>query len=242
MSGTVPDPVVVAPVVDAAPAPAPAPAPEPVAVAPVEAPAAEPAQAVTPEPALAEAPKAPASLLSDAAPAAPLAPPEPIAYEAFTWPEGIEADDAGLKPYTDLLANHQVPQETAQALLDLHIAETQRLAEAFRSEQTTAWDAARADWRDRFMADEEIGGNKQQTTLARCAEVIDRFGGTPDQVKELRDTLALTGAGDHPAVIRAFANIARAFSEGRPVPAAMAKGPPQRSTPRSRYSSMNGAA
>lgn len=245
MSGTAPDPVVAVPA-EAAPPPAPEPVAAAVETAP-EAPAVAPVAETAPaaEPSAPEAPKPATSLLSEpVAPdpnAEPIAP-EPLTYEPFTWPEGVEADDAALAPYTDVLAAHRVPQEAAQALLDLHIAETQRVAEAFRAEQQSAWDATRADWRDRFMADEQIGGNRQQTTLARASEVIDRFAGTPEQAKELRDVLALTGAGDHPALIRAFANIAKAFSEGRPVPAAMAKGPAPRSTPRSRYTSMNGAA
>ena len=228
------DPVV------AAPEPVATPAPESVAAA------SEPVVAATPEPVAPAAPVEPAqapSLLSQ--PAEVIAPPapQPVEYQPFTAPEGFTLDDAVLKPYTDILSKHGVPQEAAQELLT-------RYAEQQKQQQTAqldAWARTRTDWRDKFIKDPEIGGNKQATTLARCAEVIDRFSGSAENAKELRQMLSDTGGGDHPAIIRLLNNVAKAFGEGRPVPATMAKAPAPVSTPRSRYPNspslpLNGAA
>lgn len=236
-----------------APIAAPAAVPDPVVAAPAAIEA--PVVAEAPTPAAELPPAAAPSLLSDAPPTEPVAepspeptpepaaPPQPIAYQAFTYPEGVTADEAAVKPYTDILAAHQVPQEAAQELLNLYTAQQQRQIQANQD----LWDRTRTDWRSQFTKDPEMGGNRQDTTLARCREAIDRYGGTPDQVKELRTLLTNHGLGDYPGLARLINNMAKRLSEGRPAPATMAKGPPARSTPNSRYGNspslpMNGAA
>ena len=147
-----------------------------------------------------------------------------------------------LAPYTEILAKHQVPQEAAQAMVDLYIAEQKRAAE----QQIAVWTQTRKGWQDQFRNDPQLGKNRADTTLARAAEVRDRFGGTPEQVAELKDALTATGAGDHPAIIRLLANVAAAFGEGRPVPAQPSTRTPasDRRNPLSRYPTMrvNGGA
>lgn len=231
MSETVADPVI-------APAPEAPPAPEPVAAPPVEAVAAAPEPAVAAEPA---AKPAEESLLTgaEAEPVPEPAPPEPIQYADFTWPEGITPNAEEIKPYTDILAKHQVPQEAAQELVSMFTKQAQDMAEARKK----VWGDTQAEWRKAFQEDPDIGGNRQDTTLRRAAGVLDRFGGTADQVAELRNVLTLTGAGNHPSVIRLMHNLSKVLREGAPVPAVGAKAPAGRNTASTRYAnSMNGAA
>jgi len=233
-----PDPVAAAPV-------AAAPAPEP-AVVPAAAVEQAPA-AATPEP-VAVAPAIPEqSLLStppdpNAEPTIPVGP-TPVAYEAFTAPEGVTLDQDAVKPYAEILGQAGVPQDVAQSLVNKYIEQQQ----ADRARALDAWAQQRSTWRDQFIKDPEIGGNRQATTLARAAEAIDRFSGSPENAAAVRKALNDTGAGDHPALIRVFANMMKALSEGRPVPAVMAKAPSQVSGSRSRYNNspslpLNGAA
>lgn len=239
---------VAAPVPDPIPtATPPTPAPDPVPASPVVEATPEPVAAEAPpaEAAPAPEPAAPESLLTKAEPELPPEPEPapPLEYGEFTWPEGVTANAEEVKPYTDILAKHQVPKEAAQELVNLYTKQMQLYVET----RAQAWKDTQQQWREAFTADPDIGGNRQDTTLRRAAGVIERFGGTPEQVQELREVLTLTGAGNHPAVIRAFHNISRVLREGAPVPAVAAKAPPQRGSASSRYVNsptmpMNGAA
>lgn len=252
-----------APVPVAAPVAAPAsPVPSPVAAAPVAAPIAAPvvesASPAAVETTVAPVVAAPAveapiaeSVLSAAtevlvkpegevkegepaieAPAP--APVQPLTYEAFKFPEGIKLDDAEVKGYTDIFGKHQIPQPVVQELIDYHTAQ---LAESNRRQQTVqreVWNSTRQGWVNDFKAS-DIGGNRAETTLAQAGGVMERYAGGPEQLKELRNVLTMTGAGDHPAVIRLLANVGKVLGEGRPVPATHAKAAPTKSTARGRY-------
>jgi hypothetical protein len=252
---TTPAPAAAAPPAAASPAPAaeaPAPAPaapETPAPAP-DAPAADAPPAA--EASKAEAAKAPGSLLGDAgkepvapaeAPKEPTAPaegeaPKPV-YAALTLPEGVTLDDSQVNVFTDMVADfelttkadHAAVEGFRQKLADFYVDETRRQLQA----QAEMWNRTREGWRNDFIADKEIGGNRQQTTLSRCGAMIEQYGGTPVQKKELREALAVTGTGDHPALIRFINNMARVLSEGKPVPAVVPKSPVTKSKASRRY-------
>lgn len=182
-----------------APAPvAPAPAAEPAAPAP--APAAEPAKAAEPAP----------------APAPTEPPPAPV-YEAFKLPEGATLDTAEHTKFTDMLgkfeldakADHAKVQALGQQLVDHYFQEMKRVADAGQAE----WTRMRDEWKGQFIADPDLGGSHQKDTLIRCASMIEQYGGSADQVKELRTALAVTGMGDHPAMIRFINNVGKILAE-----------------------------
>lgn len=221
------DPVAAAPgPVEVAPAPVAEPVVAPVAdAAPVAAPVAEPVAEV-------EAPSA-TSLLSDAQPEP--APEPPLTYEGLKWPGDVAPEGEAFKPYAEVFGKHKVSQEAVQEIIELYAGQQQRQVEALRSQ----YDEVRAGWVDQFKNDPEIGKNRSDTTLMRAAEIRDRFGGTKAQVQELKDVLGMTGAGDHPAVIRLLNNVAKALGEGRPATPVQAKAPPgQKNGALSRYPSM----
>lgn len=252
-----PAPVAPAPAPAAEPAPAAAPAPAPAASSPAAAePAAPAATAPVAEPSLlsGEPPKPPADPAAAAPvvegePAAPAEPVAPLPTYELKFPEGFKVDDAQAGKFNELLGgyereagvDHAKFQEFGQKALDFHVAELQRVQAESDRLQTEAWSTMRNEWRESFKADPEIGGNRRETTLQAAAQIIDQFGGTPAQATELRQILSLTGAGDHPAVIRWAANIAKALSEGRPVPAVVPKPPAMMSRKERRYNT-NGAA
>lgn len=189
---------------DAAPAPA-APAAEPVAPAPVAEPAkpAEPVKAAEPTP----APE----------PSKPAEPPPAPVYEAFKLPEGAEIDPAEHAKFTEMLGkfeldgkvDHAKAQAFGQQLVDYYYAEMKRVQDAGQA----AWTRMRDEWKGQFIADPDLGGAHQKDTLVRCASMIEQYGGTADQVKELRQALATTGMGDHPAMIRFVNNIGKILAE-----------------------------
>lgn len=151
--------------------------------------------------------------------------PEPIAYEAFKLPEGIEPVQEQIGKYTEILGKHRIPQEVGQELLDLHTAALSEYA-ATRAEQTladqhSAFATVRADWVKQAMGDSQIGGAAWDTAKGVIARSRDLFvsgskSGTPEYAKdmaEFNDFLRITGAGDHPAFLKFLHNVGRRFDE-----------------------------
>lgn len=234
--------------VAAEPAPAVAPVPsvavEPVA-APTEVPAAsepvaaaetplEPAQPAlkphTDEPGLltAEVPEkkpateAPATEATPTEPPLVEAKPEPLAYEPFTLPDGVEPGEQ-LSRYTEIVGEHRLPQEAAQQLIDLHIAEVQRLQEQSLAEQHRVFGETRRAWRQQIMADEELGGSGFDTNRAAAQRMLNLF--VPENRREaFNEMLVLTGVSDHPEFFRYLVSMARKFDE--PVPTPQPRNPP----------------
>lgn len=165
----------------------------------------------------------------------------PIVYEPWTLPEGMTLDDAAVKPFNDLLVEAKVSQEVGQRLVDMHLAEVARLHEIVTEQNRQSWTEARTKWIDAVKADPEIGGARFETAMHLCGDIIEQFGGTREQQDELRQVLAMTGAGDHPAMIRLIHNVGKVLRPPQPV---MANRPPLAlSRAQKRYAaSLNGAS
>ena len=147
---------------------------------------------------------------------------EPIKYEAFTFPEGLEPGEK-LGEFTELAGAARVPQETAQQLLDMHVAEIQRLREYESAEQHRVWNETRRNWRTEIMADEELGGSGFETNRATASRMLDLFV-PEDRRTAFNQALIATGMTDHPEFFRFLVNIARKFDE--PSPAPLPRNPP----------------
>lgn len=148
--------------------------------------------------------------------------PEPApTYGDFKLPEGASVDDDSLKAASALFADSGLSQEQAQKFIDLAVSREQVAArkgvQAFVDLQTK--------WVSEIKADPDIGGDKFQATIASAARAIDRLA-----IPGLREALDLTGAGNNPAVVKAFARIGQMISEdrfrpGNGAPSATAKSP-----------------
>jgi hypothetical protein len=242
MADIIPVSVPAAPAAPAAPAPAAPTTPAPVAAAPAPAPVTPPvpeapapsasapaAPVPAPQPPV---PGQPTSLLSEpvkpasAEPAKEAAPVEPTkpaeeaplpAFEAFKLPEGVNLDKGELGKFQERLgkfeletkADHAKLQEFGQTLIDNYVADMRRVQEA----QAAEWTRTRDEWRSNFLNDPDLGKTNQAATLTRAAQMIEQYGGTQAQVSELRQIFAVTGAGDHPAVIRLLNNIGKVLAE-----------------------------
>ena len=60
------------------------------------------------------------------------------------------------------------------------------------------------------MADPDIGGDRLNISLASAARAIDRL-----DIPGLREALSFTGAGNHPAIVKAFVRLGQMISEDR---------------------------
>jgi len=131
-------------------------------------------------------------------------------YGEFKLPEGVTLDAEQLRPATELFAESGLSQEQAQKFIDLAVAResaaAQRGVQAFVELQNR--------WVAEVKADPDIGGDKLTAALAAAARGIDRL-----EVPGLREALSFTGAGNHPAVVRAFVRLGQMLSEDRFRPA-----------------------
>jgi len=130
----------------------------------------------------------------------------PLTYSDFTLPEGVEVDAETLSEAQTLLGDMKLPQEQAQRLVDFYAGKIRQ----FGASQSENWVKLNEQWVSDFKADKEIGGERIQETVEAATRAMDRFG-TPG----LREALIMTGAGNHPEVIRFVARIGRATAEDR---------------------------
>jgi hypothetical protein len=134
----------------------------------------------------------------------------PEVYADFAVPEGMTLDPVLLTEATDLARTLNLPQDKAQALIDLGIKQAQSFAEAQAREVETI----QAEWMKQTKADPEIGGDKLVEALGAAQRGLKAYG-TP----ALNDLLTAFGLAKHPEVIRVFAAIGKTVSEDRFVPA-----------------------
>lgn len=146
--------------------------------------------------------------------------PEDGKYE-FQMPEGVELDtklaDALMPEFKDL----GLTQAQAQKLVDRYAAHRKAEAEAYVATPEGAASAAAYQyfkdngtpdtWVEAAKKDPEIGGVKWDASVSDAQRAIRAFGG-----EDLRQFLNATGAGNHPALIKAFANAGANISEDVP--------------------------
>ena len=202
------------PVAEAAPA---ATTVAPAAAAPSSAPAAAaPTEDTTSllEAAKTETPPAVAEV-KDAAEKPAEAPPtsaaEPVVFD-LTLPEGLEVTDAEqFKAFQKLLSEKTGSKENAQEMLNYIAAEKTKLETAAAENQRKVWADTNKEWQEKVKTDPVVGGAKLNENLGRISSVIDQFG---KDIPTLRQTLTMTGAGNHPDVVRFLHNVSQALKEG----------------------------
>jgi hypothetical protein len=134
--------------------------------------------------------------------------------KALKLPEGFQADEKALGDFATLLQDSKLsPQERAQKLFDMHQQTLKSAAEG----PIRFWEETQQKWQSEVAANKEFGSGDVKSPLkpevvSQVAKVIDQFGGD-----DLRQALYFTGAGNNPAVIKAFVNIAKQLTEGRHV-------------------------
>lgn len=130
--------------------------------------------------------------------------------ESFTLPEGFQADPALSGKFVDILNDAKMtPAERGTALIALQ----QEALQAGVKAGEDAFVRTNEEWITQAKADPTIGGDKLAPTLAAVGKLVDTFGSP-----ELRGVFDLTGAGNHPAMIKFLGKIANELvTEGGPV-------------------------
>lgn len=144
--------------------------------------------------------------------------PVPLTYEPPTLPDGIQLDGERLQQFDELVGAHQVPPEARQQLVDLFLAERGAWERQALEAQHEAFGRMRADWRQQTMGDQQIGGAGFETSLSAAKRMISLFV-PADRRDAFNNMLNITGATDHPEMMRFLVAIARKFDEPAPAPA-----------------------
>ena len=164
---------------------------------------------------------------------------ERVTYGEFKIPEGLKVEPAQLGAFTEVLGKHGVPQETAQSLLDMHMAAIQGYADTVSKQQHSAFADVRREWVKQAQADPEIGGAGHLTAMGAIARmrdlaISDSPKGSPKYIADaaaFNEFLTVTGAGDNPAFLKMMHNFARHFDEPALPPANIKPAPGVNGTP-----------
>jgi hypothetical protein len=124
----------------------------------------------------------------------------PEDYDGFAAPEGVTLDDGLLGDFKGLARELDLPQQSAQKLVDLAVRMRQADAEAIV--------AVRQSWLDASKADREFGGDRLHENLATAKRGVEAYGSPA-----LAQLLNETGLGNHPEFVRLFVKIGRTVSE-----------------------------
>lgn len=131
---------------------------------------------------------------------------KPIEYTDFTLPDGITVDAGAMTEAKEFFAARKMSQADAQAAVDLHMKLATQQAEA----SVKLWRDTQENWVKEVKADPDIGGPKFDASVALAARAID-FAKVPG----LKEALDMTGAGNNPAIVKAFVRFGQAISEDR---------------------------
>lgn len=139
----------------------------------------------------------------------PAAEPAPLALADLSLPEGFEMPEDVGASFLELVNSPPATRaEFGNALIAMHTS----LLESVAGQYAQQWESTQEQWRTEVQNLPEIGGKNLDKSLSEIAKVIDRYGD-----KDARDALAMTGAGNHPALVRLFHKIAKDLNEAPPV-------------------------
>lgn len=139
----------------------------------------------------------------------------PETYADFTLPDGVKIAPETLAAATPIFKELGLSQEAAQKLVSFH-------AEQLKAAPDAAYTALRTDWRAKTEADADMKAYSLDGKTGIEAVKVDigrALGalGEPALVADFKAAMDLTGAGDHPAFVKAMWLLAQKVSEGKPV-------------------------
>lgn len=143
--------------------------------------------------------------------------PEPVTFEAFNVPEGLELKDDSVKQFTEILGDPNLSaQERGQKLVDMYAAEVKSIhesvSEAYAQKAVDTWRKLNDDWKDELRSDPELGGNRIGTSLSIAKAVIEEYGGSKEEQAELLAHTDNNGMGNYRGFIRLLNNIGAAMN------------------------------
>lgn len=125
----------------------------------------------------------------------------PEKYE-FKAAEGQELDAEAVKAFEPIAKELNLSNEQAQKLVDVYGSKIMPHVMKQIDEQ---WSRQSEQWAEQVRADKDLGSD---ASIGAAQKAMDKFGSP-----ELKQYLTETGLGNHPELVRIFANIGKAMSE-----------------------------
>jgi len=132
----------------------------------------------------------------------------PDTYADFKAPEGYTVDPKAIEAAVPIFKDLGLSQDQAQKLVDFH---TKQMIDAAKGPQQ-AYEALRTEWRDAVTNDPEMKG-KLDTIKTDIGRALNSLGDAK-LASEFKAAMDLTGAGDHPAFVKAFWKLSQFVTEG----------------------------
>ena len=121
----------------------------------------------------------------------------PESYTDFSVPEGHTLDAAAVEAATPIFRELGLSQDQAQRLVNFYSTQVGKI----NAENEGYMETLRTQWREELKADKDIGGKLDQVKV-EIGRGLDRL---PPTVRDnFKAAMDMTGAGDHPAVIKAI--------------------------------------
>jgi len=131
-------------------------------------------------------------------------------YVLDPLPEGMTRDDPMLTKFLEGAARGRMDGESVKAI----VAEMAPMIREQMDAPARLWVEMNAAWKNEIMSDAEIGGEKFAThTLPTIQSALEQFGDP-----KIFEALHVTGAGNHPAIVRTLYKLASQVTEAKTVP------------------------
>lgn len=134
----------------------------------------------------------------------------PETYATFNVPDGYELDEKVAKEAGEIFKSMGLSQDQAQKLVDFYTAKTTESA----NRPYQVWNETQQKWVREVKADAFLGPRLGQVT-STISRAIDQVSeSNPKLAEQFREVMDFTGAGNHPAFIRMFYELASMVTEG----------------------------
>jgi hypothetical protein len=141
-------------------------------------------------------------------------PKAPAEYTDFTIPEGVAVDPEAMTEFKGISKELDLTQDQAQKLMDFGSQRIKALAEA----PYKLWADTQVQWQKDVKADPELGGANYEKTCQALGQIFVPGEGNPfvktlDEAGALKQALIVTGAGNHPEIVRLCYRISTLLKE-----------------------------
>ena len=137
----------------------------------------------------------------------------PLTAADITLPEGVTVDEASMASALEVMnAADLSPKERLEKLISLQHEVMTRAAKESEDASLKLWNDTQDQWRKEAQALPELGGAALPKTLATIKKGLEAVGAD----KSVFEALDVTGAGNHPAIIRVLHALTAKLAEGGP--------------------------
>lgn len=142
----------------------------------------------------------------------------PEKYE-LSVPEGMELDEQALEKFEPLFREANMTNEQASKFAAAYGEHVNGMVERAQTETVQSlqdqWIQQNKTWQGELLKDKEFGGANAKENFNIAKSVIDRFGGTKEEIAEIRKAMNQTGAGNHPEVMRLLFRVGKAMQDDK---------------------------